>query len=56
MFSVLDLSEAKTTKAMEVLEKFYGKDITTRNWNTIERIAKKAAAQEKAEPPRKIPP
>lgn len=56
VFSVLDLSEAKTTKAMEVLEKFYGKDITTRNWNTIERIAKKAAAQEKAEPPRKIPP
>lgn len=45
VFSVLDLSEAKTTKGMEVLEKFYGKDITTRNWNTVERIAKKVAAQ-----------
>lgn len=45
VFSVLDRSVAKTTKAMDILEKFYGKDITTRNWNTLERIAKKAAAQ-----------
>lgn len=42
VFSVLDLSVSRTVKAMEVLEKFFGKDITTRNWNTIERIAKKA--------------
>lgn len=41
--SVLDLSVTKTPKAMEVLEKFYGKGITTRNWNTILRIEKKLA-------------
>ena len=39
--SILDLSVAKTPKAMEVLEKSFGKDITTRNWKTIERIIKK---------------
>lgn len=41
IFSVLDLSVSGTPKAMEALEKFYGKNITTRNWNTIERIIKK---------------
>ena len=41
IFSVLDLSVSKTPKAMEILEKLYGKDITTRNWNTIGRIEKK---------------
>jgi len=40
--SVLDLSVSKTPKAMDALEKFYGKELTTRNWNTIERIVKKA--------------
>ncbi|MGB7392865.1 MAG: DUF1697 domain-containing protein [Pricia sp.] len=44
VFSVLDLSVSKTPKAMEALEKLYGKDITTRNWNTIARILKKAKA------------
>jgi len=39
--SVLDLSISKTPKAMRVLEQFYGKNITTRNWNTIEKIVKK---------------
>jgi len=39
--SVLDLSISKTPKAMEALEKFFGKDITTRNWKTIERIVGK---------------
>ena len=39
--SVLDLSVSKTPKAMEVLERYFGKDITTRNWNTIGRIVKK---------------
>jgi hypothetical protein len=29
---------------MEALEKFYGKDMTTRNWNTIERIGEKIKA------------
>ena len=41
IFSVLDLSINHTPKAMEVLEKYFGKNITTRNWNTIKRIAKK---------------
>jgi len=41
ILSVLDLSISKTPKAMEILEKTYGKNITTRNWNTIERIVKK---------------
>ncbi|HOI32580.1 MAG TPA: DUF1697 domain-containing protein, partial [Bacteroidales bacterium] len=33
--SVLDLSKTKTPDGMKVLEKFYGKNITTRNWNTL---------------------
>ena len=37
--SVLDLSMTKTVKGMESLEKIYGKDITTRNWNTIQKVA-----------------
>ena len=40
IFSVLDLSTTKTPKAMVSLERYFGKDITTRNWNTIERIGK----------------
>lgn len=39
--SILDLSISKTPKAMGALEKFYGKDITTRNWNTIKRMENK---------------
>jgi uncharacterized protein (DUF1697 family) len=39
--SVLDISHIKTTDAMNILEKTYGKDITTRNWNTILKIAGK---------------
>ncbi len=39
--SVLDVSVSKTPKAMEVVERYFGKDITTRNWNTIKRIEKK---------------
>jgi len=39
--SVLDLSVSKTPKAMEALANFFGKDITTRNWKTIERIVGK---------------
>ncbi len=41
IFSLLDLSKASTPQAMDVVEKFYGKTVTTRNWNTIERIIKK---------------
>ncbi len=39
--SFLDLSKAKTPEAMNVLEKFYGKQMTTRNWNTVQRIGAK---------------
>lgn len=41
IFSILDLAVSKTPKAMDDLEKFYGANITTRNWNTIERIGNK---------------
>ncbi|MBE0648758.1 MAG: DUF1697 domain-containing protein [Bacteroidales bacterium] len=40
VLSVVDLSVSETTKAMALLERYFGKDITTRNWNTIERIGK----------------
>ncbi len=40
VFSVLDLSISKTPEAMSVMEKEYGKNVTTRNWNTILKIAK----------------
>ncbi len=37
--SMLTLSpEMRTTEAMGVLEKTFGKKITTRNWNTVEKI------------------
>ena len=36
--SVLDLSQTDTPKGMEELEKLFGKQITTRNWNTILKI------------------
>jgi len=41
ILSILDLSVSQTPKAMEALEKHFGKDITTRNWNTMEKIVKK---------------
>ena len=42
IWSVLDVSTLKTTKAMGILERQFGKkNITTRNWNTIKRIEKK---------------
>ena len=37
--SVLDLSITKTTKEMEELERLFGKNCTTRNWNTVVKIA-----------------
>lgn len=36
--SILDLSATKTPKGMDELEKLFGKNITTRNWNTIVKI------------------
>ncbi|NNL16359.1 MAG: DUF1697 domain-containing protein [Flavobacteriaceae bacterium] len=41
ILSVVDISVTKIPKGMETLEKNYGTDITTRNWNTIKRIEKK---------------
>ena len=40
VFSVLDLSKAGTPDAMAVLERAFGKDITTRNWNTVQKIVR----------------
>ncbi len=40
VISVLDLSKTKTVAAMKNLEDFFGKEITTRNWNTVLKIAK----------------
>jgi len=39
--SLLDLSVTTTPEGMNVLEQLFGKDLTTRNWNTLQRIAKK---------------
>jgi uncharacterized protein (DUF1697 family) len=39
LVSILDISQTKTTDAMNILEKNYTKDITTRNWNTILKIS-----------------
>lgn len=39
--SVLDLSISQTPKGMDALEQLFGKNITTRNWNTLQRIARK---------------
>jgi uncharacterized protein (DUF1697 family) len=36
--SVLDITTSNTPKGMEDLEKLFGKNITTRNWNTIVKI------------------
>lgn len=38
ILSVLDLSTTSTPKGMDDLEKLYGKNITTRNWNTIRKV------------------
>jgi len=41
VFSVLDLSIGKgTPEIMNLLEKEFGQDITTRNWNTILKVLK----------------
>ncbi|WP_452221305.1 DUF1697 domain-containing protein [Lacinutrix salivirga] len=38
---ILDVSKYKTPKAMQFLEQHFGKNITTRNWNTLLKIEKK---------------
>lgn len=41
VFSVLDLSKGKgTPDAMNILEKEFGSNVTTRNWNTILKVLK----------------
>ena len=40
ILSVLDISISKTPKAMLALARNFGTDMTTRNWNTIQRIEK----------------
>jgi len=39
VFSVLDLRETGTRDVMTVLEKTFGKRITTRSWKVIQAIA-----------------
>jgi uncharacterized protein (DUF1697 family) len=40
VFTVLDLSKAGTVDGMAIIEKEFGKDVTTRNWNTVVKIGK----------------
>jgi uncharacterized protein (DUF1697 family) len=40
VFSVLDLAAGGTTKAMDELERLFGKGITTRNWNTVVKLVR----------------
>jgi len=41
VFSYVDLSLTRTTKGMSALEQLFGKNITSRNWNTLMKIAEK---------------
>ncbi|HET8838488.1 MAG TPA: DUF1697 domain-containing protein [Flavobacteriaceae bacterium] len=40
VFSVLNIETTKSVDAMAFLEKEFGKDVTTRNWNTILKLGK----------------
>jgi uncharacterized protein (DUF1697 family) len=43
VFAVLELSpKMKTTDSMNIIAKLFGTRITTRNWNTVQRILKLA--------------
>lgn len=44
VYTVIDLSGAKTPDLMAWLEKQFGKEITTRTWKTIHRIVKRMDA------------
>jgi uncharacterized protein (DUF1697 family) len=39
VYSVLNVEKIKTTDAMVILDREFGKDITTRNYNTVVKIA-----------------
>jgi uncharacterized protein (DUF1697 family) len=41
--SVVDLSGATTPDLMRTLDKEFGTDVTTRSWNTVERVLRAAA-------------
>jgi uncharacterized protein (DUF1697 family) len=41
VYSVLDLAKSGTVNGMAELERYFGKEITTRNWNTVLKIADK---------------
>lgn len=38
LFSILEVT-GKTTEAMNIIEKKFGKKVTTRNWNTVKKIS-----------------
>lgn len=38
ILSVLDLSTTNSPKGMDELEKLFGKNLTTRNWNTVVKV------------------
>lgn len=40
LFSVLSVKDSRTVDAMSIIEKEFGKDVTTRNWNTILKLCK----------------
>lgn len=40
LFSILDLTHSQTPDAMNIIEKTYGKGLTTRNWNTVLKFLK----------------
>lgn len=44
LFSVTDNTAAKTSDLMTWLEREFGKDITSRTWNTVQRIDKRFAS------------
>lgn len=40
IFSVLSVKDSRTVDAMSIIEKEFGKDVTTRNWNTMLKLCK----------------
>jgi len=43
VYSVVDLSGASSPDLMRVLDREFGKEVTTRTWNTVERVLRAAA-------------
>jgi len=41
IISILDVSKSNSPKGMDALERIFGKEITTRNWNTLQKIVDK---------------